>query len=55
MFGLVVPEKPEMKVKEYEQFNAIYCGICKSIARRLGTLPRFVLNYDLTFLAVLLS
>jgi len=55
MFGLVVPDKPEMKVKEYEQFNAIYCGICKSIARRLGTLPRFVLNYDLTFLAVLLS
>jgi hypothetical protein len=55
MFGLVVPEKPEMKVKEYEQFRAIYCGICKSIARRLGTIPRFVLNYDLTFLAVLLS
>jgi hypothetical protein len=55
MFGLVVPEKPEMKVKEYEQFSAIYCGICKSIARRFGTIPRFVLNYDLTFLAVLLS
>jgi len=55
MFGFVVPEKPEMKIKEYEQFRAIYCGVCKSIARRLGNVPRLVLNYDLTFLAVLLS
>lgn len=55
MFGFVLPEKPEMKVKEFEQFRAVYCGVCKSIARRYGTVPRFVLNYDLTFLAILLS
>lgn len=55
MFGFVLPDKPEMKVKEYEQFRAVYCGVCKAIAKRHGTIPRFVLNYDMTFLAVLLS
>jgi len=55
MFGFVVPDKPEMKVKEFDQFRAVYCGVCKAIAKRHGTIPRFVLNYDMTFLAVLLS
>jgi hypothetical protein len=55
MFGYVLPEKPELKVKEYELFRAYYCGICKSIGKRYGQLPRIVLNYDCTFLAVLLS
>lgn len=55
MFGYIVPEKPELKIKEYELFKAYYCGICKSIGRRYGQLPRFTLNYDSAFLALLLS
>lgn len=55
MFGYVLPEKPELKIREYELFRAYYCGLCKNIAKRYGQLPRFVLNYDMTFLAVLLS
>lgn len=55
MFGYVLPEKPELKIREYELFRAYYCGICKSIGKRYGQLPRMVLNYDCTFLAVLLS
>jgi hypothetical protein len=55
MFGYIVPEKPEMKIKEYELFRAYYCGVCKSIGKRLGQLERFTLNYDSAFLAVLLS
>ena len=55
MFGYIVPEKPEMKIKEYEQFRAYYCGVCRSIGRRHGQLERFTLNYDSAFLAVLLS
>ena len=31
MFGYIVPEKPEMKIKEYELFRAYYCGVCRSI------------------------
>lgn len=55
MFGYILPEKPEMKMKEYDVFRAFYCGICKSIATRIGQIPRMVLNYDFTFLAILLS
>ena len=55
MFGYIVPEKPEMKIKEYELFRAYYCGVCKSIGKRYGQLERLTLNYDSTFLAILIS
>lgn len=55
MFGYILPEKPEMKIKEYELFRAYYCGVCKSIGRRYGQLKRLLLNYDSAFLAVLIA
>lgn len=54
MFGYVLPEKPEMKIREYELFRAFYCGVCKSMSRRFGQFQRLTLNYDSTFLAILL-
>ncbi|SHJ92358.1 hypothetical protein SAMN02745248_01331 [Hathewaya proteolytica DSM 3090] len=50
-----MPCKMELKVKDYEKFKAYYCGLCHSIKRQFGNLPRFTLNYDMTFLAVLLD
>jgi hypothetical protein len=55
MFGYIVPEKPEMRIKDYELFRAYYCGVCKSIGKRHGQLKRLTLNYDSAFLAILLS
>ncbi len=55
MFGYVIPEKPELKIREYEIFRAYYCSVCKAISKRYGQLPRLALNYDATFLALLLS
>lgn len=55
MFGYILPEKPELKIREYELFRAYYCGVCKSIGKRYGLLPRLTLNYDSTFLALVLS
>ncbi|HHV98163.1 MAG TPA: hypothetical protein GXX36_01090 [Clostridiaceae bacterium] len=55
MFGYVLPEKSELKIREYETFRAFYCGICKSMGRRYGQLSRLTLNYDSVFLAILLS
>lgn len=54
MFGYIMPDKSELKVKEYEMFKAFYCGVCKSIGKRIGNVPRITLNYDLTFLALVL-
>lgn len=55
MFGYVMPCKPELKIKDYEKFKSYYCGLCLSIKKNYGNLPRLVLNYDMTFLAVLLD
>ncbi len=55
MFGYIVPDKPELKIREYELYRAYYCGICKSMGRRYGQIPRLTLNYDSVFLAMLLD
>lgn len=53
MLGYVTIEKGELKVSEFEKYNGYYCGICKSIGKRLGQIPRLALSYDSVFLAVL--
>lgn len=55
MLGYVKPDKPELKIKEFELYSGYYCGICKSIGQRYGQLPRMALNYDSVFLAILLA
>lgn len=55
MFGYVTPYKSELKVREYDMFKAYYCGLCKTLGREFNNVVRFGLNYDLTFLALLLS
>lgn len=55
MFGYVTPCKMELKIKDYEKFKAYYCGLCKSIKNNIGNLPRIALNYDMTFLSILLD
>lgn len=55
MYGYVRPVKGELKVSELERYRSVYCGLCHELARRYGFLSRFLVNYDFTFLAMLLS
>lgn len=55
MFGYVTPCRMELKVKDFEKFKAYYCGLCHSIKKDYGNIPRISLNYDMTFLAILLD
>lgn len=55
MFGYVTPLKPELRVREYNEFRSYYCGVCFGIKEIFGNLPRALLNYDMTFLALLLD
>ena len=55
LFGYVTPYKSELKIKEYEMFKANYCGLCKTMGKEFNQFVRFGLNYDLNFLALLLS
>lgn len=55
MFGYITPDKPELKIWEYEVFRGYYCGVCKTIAKRAGHVSRVILSYDTAFLALLLD
>ena len=52
MFGYVKIYKPELKVKDYEAYQGIYCSLCKQIGKDYGQLARMTLNYDFTMLAL---
>ena len=54
MYGYIRPDKGELRVREYELFRAVYCGLCETLRQRYGFLTRFVVNYDMTFLAMVL-
>lgn len=51
MFGYIKPCKPEMKVKEFDTFQAIYCGLCKQLSHVYGPFASLTLSYDFTFAA----
>ena len=53
MFGYVKAYKPELRIKEYEMYKAVYCSICKQIGKKYGFINRFGLSYDFTFLMML--
>lgn len=50
--GYVRIFKPELKLREYEQYRGIYCSLCKQLGERYGALLRMALSYDMTFYAV---
>ncbi|MCD7887830.1 MAG: DUF5685 family protein [Clostridiales bacterium] len=55
MFGYVLPLREELKVKDWERYRAVYCGLCHTMGRQCGQLSRLLLSYDFTFLALLLG
>ncbi len=54
MFGYVLVNKPELKIKEFDLYKSYYCGLCHTLKDRYGQLGRMTLNYDMTFLVMLL-
>lgn len=51
MFGYIKPYSPELLVKEYELYRAVYCGVCRSMQNNTGRLSSLALSYDIVFLA----
>lgn len=39
MFGYIKPNREEMKVKEYNTYKAVYCGLCKCMGRCVSAAP----------------
>ena len=41
--------------EEADRFRRAYCGLCHTLGERYGPAARMILNYDFTYLAILLS
>ncbi|MBD5149218.1 MAG: hypothetical protein HDT18_02300 [Oscillibacter sp.] len=54
MFGYVRPSAARLTEEDRRRFGAVYCGLCRQLGERYGQAARMILNYDFTFLAVLL-
>ena len=55
LFGYIRVHKPEMKVKDFEIYNAVYCGLCRKMGKTYGMLSKFSLSYDMAFVSLLES
>ena len=55
MFGYVVVNKPELKIKDFDCYQSFYCGLCETLRDRYGRFAQLSLNFDMTFLILLLS
>ncbi len=54
MFGYVRYDLPHLYVKDLMLYKALYCGLCKGIAKSCGQAARVGLTYDVAFLSALL-
>ena len=54
MFGYILPERAHLYLKDFDLYRNFYCGICKSMGRQFGQKTRFSINYDITFLTIVI-
>ncbi len=55
MFGYVMVNKPELKIKDFETYQSFYCGLCKTLKKSYGKRGQITLTYDMTFLVLFLT
>ena len=55
MFGYVTIRKDDLKVKDYNKYQAYYCGLCQDIKEAYGKKGQAMLTFDMTFLSILLT
>lgn len=53
LFGYIKPFKPELKIKEFDTYQAVYCGLCHQLGKAFGPFAKMTLSYDYTFVAML--
>ena len=55
MFGYLTACAQALGEEQAKRYKSFYCGVCMSLKRRHGQLSRLTLNYDLSFLVLLLG
>ncbi|MFR9071218.1 MAG: DUF5685 family protein, partial [Paraclostridium sp.] len=54
-FGYVRINKMDLTFREFDVYKGYYCGLCKYLKQNHGEISRLSLNYDITFLILLLT
>ncbi len=54
MFGYIQPDSPYLFKKDEKLYQALYCGLCKSIGAGCGQRARTALTYDMAFMSALI-
>ena len=54
MFGYISPDTPYLFKKDETLYQALYCGLCKSIGIGCGQTARTALTYDMAFTSALI-
>ena len=55
MFGYVIARKDTLSEDQLARYRGCYCGLCHALKEHYGSLHRLALNYDMTFLILVLS
>lgn len=55
MFGYLVAAAGVLEDAARQRYQSVYCGLCRSLESCFGHPARLTLNYDLTFLVLLLG
>ncbi len=55
MLGVMTVRKDELKFREFDRYRGMYCGLCRAIGQRSGSVCRLALSYEMTFLSMLLT
>ena len=55
MFGYIVINEPELRMREIALYRSYYCGLCEDLLETYGRAGQLTLSYDTTFLGFLLT
>lgn len=55
MFGYININRQELTEESAKAYQSYYCGLCQKLKSNCGTKGQMLLNYDMTFLIVLLT
>lgn len=55
MFGYIYINQKELSDQNKKAYQAYYCGLCQSLKKSSGIKGQMLLNYDMTFLIILLT
>lgn len=55
MYGYIIANQEELKLKDYRKYRSYYCGLCHTLGKIHGAKGQMTLSYEMTFLVILLN